>query len=334
MRFGLLAHGTSGNLGDHVQSLAARQFLPRVDCIVERERMHEVAGVGPIKLIMNGWWMKTPDHWPPPPNIIPLFVSFHITTGPARAAMLSEKSLEYLRRHEPIGCRDLGTASLLRDAGIDAYFSGCLTMTFPRRPREAAGEVLFVDPFRGHFCDAWLGVEGPTGTSLGRQPVADGDGLVQEIRDQKRLARIAGMPEAWCDDARLASALTRRDASHDVKFEQAAALLEQFAAARLIVTSRLHAALPATAMGVPCLFVLKDEATRPEPASVLSDHGHDCTRRDPRFPGLIDQLQQVTFSQLLDGLPVAQWEKLAAESPSHDPAVVSALSTRVRDFLE
>ena len=156
MKYGLLVHGTSGNIGDAVQSLAALRFLPRVDRLVERECLGAIASAGPIKVIMNGWWMKCPEHWPPPPNVIPLFVSFHVTTGPARAAMVTDESLAYLRRHEPIGCRDLDTTSFLRAAGIDAYFSGCLTMTLPPRPRlrKDGGEVLFVDPFRGHFFTA------------------------------------------------------------------------------------------------------------------------------------------------------------------------------------
>lgn len=206
-------------------------------------------------------------------------------------------------------------------------------MTFPRRPRKAAGEVLFVDPFREHFCDTWRGAEGRERSNDGHISGDDAAERLRSIRDPKRLARIAGMPEAWCDEARLASALTCRDTSHDVKFEQAAALLDRFAAARLIVTSRLHAALPATAMGVPCLFVLKDDATEREASIPLSDHGHDCTRRDPRFSGLIEHLRQRTFSQLLDGSSAEGWEQLAAQSPNHDPAVVEDLTTRVREFL-
>ena len=92
MKYGLLVHGTSGNVGDAIQSLAAHRFLPRVDCLVEREQLGAIASAGPIKLIMNGWWMKCPEHWPPPPNVIPLFVSFHVTTGPARAAMVTRAS--------------------------------------------------------------------------------------------------------------------------------------------------------------------------------------------------------------------------------------------------
>ena len=333
MKFGLLAHRNSVNLGDHIQSLAARQFLPRVDCIVERECLHEAANAGPLKVIMNGWWMKHPEHWPPPPNIIPLFVSFHITTGPARAAMVTETSLAYLRKHGPIGCRDLSTMEFLRDAGINAYFSGCLTMTFPRRPRATAGEVLFVDAFRGHFFETLPATQRDQEGKLWGHRAADYAGDRRRIPDHKLLARIAGMPEDWCIAARQASAVISRDTSHDTKFDQATSLLEQYANAKVIVTSRLHAVLPATAMGVPCMFVFKDEPSLGAAVVNRSDQGHDCTRHDPRLSGLIDRTPHATLSQLLDGLPAAQWVTLAAESPCHEPDMVSALSARVRGFL-
>jgi hypothetical protein len=333
MKFGLLAHMNSVNLGDHVQSLAARQFLPRVDCIVEREHLHEAANAGPIKVIMNGWWMKHPERWPPPPNIIPLFVSFHITTGPAREAMLMESSLEYLRKHEPIGCRDLSTMEFLRDAGIDSYFSGCLTMTFPRRQRETAGEALFVDAFRDHFFESPQTAQRDPEGKLWAHHAADRVGERRRIPDHKLLARIGGMPEDWCTAARQASAVINRDTSHDTKFVQATSLLEQYANAKVIVTSRLHAVLPATAMGVPCMFVFKDEPSMGAAVGNRSDQGHDCTRHDPRLSGLVDHTQHVTLSRLLDGLPAAQWVKLAAESPCHEPGIVTSLSTRVRDFV-
>ena len=60
--------------------------------------------------------------------------------------MLTDEAQAYLRRHGPVGCRDWNTVFLLLSAGIDAFFSGCLTTTvdalFPARddglPRAAA----------------------------------------------------------------------------------------------------------------------------------------------------------------------------------------------------
>src|SRR5207253_10946692 len=67
------------------------------------------------------------------PNIRPLFVSFHVN----RLEMLTEPAKAYLRRYGPIGCRDWTTVFLLLSAGIDAFFTGCLTTTvdavFPSR---------------------------------------------------------------------------------------------------------------------------------------------------------------------------------------------------------
>jgi hypothetical protein len=221
----------------------------------------------------------------------------------------------------------------LRDAGIDAYFSGCLTMTFPPMPRETAGDVLFVDALRDHFFDTVSAAQRHRGKSLGNFRAADRGGKSGDMLDHKRLARTAGMPEEWCDNARQFSARTSRDASHDTKFELAASMLEQFAKAKIIVTSRLHTLLPAMALGIPCMFVLKDEVASGEATGSLSDQGHDCTRRDPRLSGMLDRVHCVTWSQLLDGLPAEQWVKLAAESPCHEPGIVTSLSTRVRNFI-
>ena len=335
MKYGILVHGTSGNVGDAVQSLAAVRFLPRVDRLVERERLEAIASAGPIKVIMNGWWMKCPEHWPPPPNLIPLFVSFHVTTGPARATMVTDESLAYLRQHEPIGCRDLDTTSFLRAAGIDAYFSGCLTMTLPPRPRKEGGEVLFVDPFRGHFFPA-LPPALANAAEVRRLRQAAGSGESSESPTEsldRLLARIGGMPEAWRPGASHQSALVSRELGPRERFRAAEAMLERLAAARLVVTSRLHAVLPAMAMGTPALFVLKDDPSVVEVRPDLADKGHDCTRHDPRLPGLFEQTRHVTLSQLLGGLSGEAW-RTAVEEPMRLRAdLIADLEARVADFL-
>lgn len=80
-------------------------------------------------LLAFGWHMHSsyrlrfglPYH----PSLRPLFVSFHLNT----LEVLDEATLEYLRRHGPIGCRDWTTVDLLLGAGVDAFFTGCLTST-------------------------------------------------------------------------------------------------------------------------------------------------------------------------------------------------------------
>lgn len=85
--FGLISYqgitypGTNKiNLGDYVQSVAARQFLPKVDQYISREELNVYAG-DPLKMIMNAWYMANPANFPPSPDIEPKYVSIHINSS-------------------------------------------------------------------------------------------------------------------------------------------------------------------------------------------------------------------------------------------------------------
>ena len=113
----------NSNIGDSIQSLAALQFLPHVDVIIDRDQLNFCNKK--VKMIMNGWykiWRKNDEF---SKNINPLMVSIHINNKEE----LSKKTLDYLKKHEPIGCRDYETMNFLIKKDIDAYFSGCLTLT-------------------------------------------------------------------------------------------------------------------------------------------------------------------------------------------------------------
>ncbi len=58
-------------------------------------------------------------------HLKPIFVSFHVN----RVATLDEPTIAYLQANGPIGCRDWTTVDLLLSAGVDAFFTGCLTTT-------------------------------------------------------------------------------------------------------------------------------------------------------------------------------------------------------------
>jgi len=143
VKYGLLTYRTE-NIGDEIQSIAARQFLPRVDVYVERDSLNKVVSDEKIKLIMNGWFTHKPENWPPSPDIEPLFISFHITPSAAHQ-LTSPQSIKYFKQHEPIGCRDYYTVNLLKKKGVDAYFSGCLTLTLQNTIKKRSNEILLVD---------------------------------------------------------------------------------------------------------------------------------------------------------------------------------------------
>lgn len=74
------------NVGDYIQSIACCSFLsPNV--FINREKLDVYSG-NPTKMIMNGWYIIHPEHWPPSKFIEPLFVAFHMEKS-CKESMLS-----------------------------------------------------------------------------------------------------------------------------------------------------------------------------------------------------------------------------------------------------
>lgn len=57
-KYGLICAATE-NLGDDIQALAARQFLPRVDFLLDRERLDQEITKEKINVIFNGWYLHS-----------------------------------------------------------------------------------------------------------------------------------------------------------------------------------------------------------------------------------------------------------------------------------
>ncbi|MBN2131856.1 MAG: polysaccharide pyruvyl transferase family protein [Sedimentisphaerales bacterium] len=251
MDYGVMTYGFQDriNVGDYIQSIAARQFLPRVDRYICREELHTYAGP-PTKVIMNGHFMRYPVHWPPSPNIVPLFTSFHINIRRADG-MLTDKGVGYLKEHEPIGCRDLSTLQLLQDKGIESYFSSCLTLTLGHSFRHQSDEdVFFVDVLFRY--PTWRSVFG----SLNRLRKAIESREIFLLGKQERLLDAlfgANLVDAAERVTHVYSAMTL--SAEDSRFDLAESLLRRYEKAKLVVTSRIHCALPCLAMGTPVIFV-------------------------------------------------------------------------------
>lgn len=139
-------------------------------------------------------------------------------------SLLSDAPIESLRlrQSEPIGCRDAYTLNVLREADVDAYLNGCMTLTFPRRAREPEnGKVFFVD-----VCDELLEYA----------------------------------PQSLIKDAVFMTHLLYH--SYVTEHESLAVLDRYKQEARLVVTSRLHCAVPCIAMGIPVIYACKEISFR------------------------------------------------------------------------
>ncbi|MFO7825474.1 MAG: polysaccharide pyruvyl transferase family protein [Cyclobacterium sp.] len=203
------------NLGDQVQSIAAERFLPEINMRLNRDTLASAHCNPNHLLIMNGWYSHQPEHCLPISNsILPVFWGFHISDwNDSWRHFLSEENLAFFKKHEPIGCRDSYTAEKLKAAGIEAFYSRCLTLTLPERKKKPEdGAIMIVDvPF-----------------------------LLPDFIEKNGLRMTHTInPDTTARKKRL----------------QAKKLLYLYKRyATLVVTSRLHCALPCIAMGIPVIF--------------------------------------------------------------------------------
>ena len=82
-------------------------------------------------------------------KITPVFLALALTpTMPVydtETFFTNERNVNYFLKHSPIGCRDEYSYNVLRTYGIPAYINGCLTISFPRKDEPLGEYVFFVD---------------------------------------------------------------------------------------------------------------------------------------------------------------------------------------------
>lgn len=278
MKYGLLKYVENEqffNVGDNIQSLAAKQFLPHVDQLVNREKLGEYKG-DKIKMILNGWFTHNAKNWIPSDDIEPLFVSFHINNT-AAPLMLSEEGLSYLKKHEPIGCRDQYTTDLLISKGIKAFFTGCLTLTldsYKVDDSQREDKIYVVDPLYGY--------------TTKRKVFRNYKRFLRSIQSGKILElgkREKHLKNFISDDVLQAAIHINQEPpaktyTHEEKFQMAEDLLHQYAKAKLVITSRIHCALPCLALGTPVIFI----------------NGFETYVDSCRFDGIIDLFNRIDIN--------------------------------------
>lgn len=165
---------------------------------------------------------------PPSDKIHAIPFSLHINRH------IADDELEFYRSCLDVGCRDVFTENKLSKLGVRAYLTGCLSLTFPRRSREQeirAKDVYLIDV----------------------QP---------EFREL--------IPKEILRDAIELSSIYRFEIKHNLKrmTEQEASEYHRMGeerikllrdTAKLVITTRLHAAAPCLAMGIPVIMTKHDD---------------------------------------------------------------------------
>lgn len=127
-----------------------------------------------------------------------------------------------MREFQPIGCRDQHTLELLRSNGLEAYLNGCLSLTLPKRKDDINAKKIFIVD----ICDELL----------------------------------SHVPESIKKDAEF---VTHVYYNRDVSETESMAMYERYQnEAVMVITSRLHCAVPCVAYGIPVVYAPKVISTR------------------------------------------------------------------------
>lgn len=136
----------------------------------------------------------------------------------------TKENIEALRleKYEPIGCRDQKTFEVMQKFGIDAYLNGCMTITLPKMKEVNRNGKVFIVDVCKEFLDF--------------------------------------IPSPIKDDAVYK---THVFLNRIVKEEESLAQYAQYQKeAKLVITSRLHCAVPCIAYGIPVIYAPKRNSSR------------------------------------------------------------------------
>lgn len=220
MKFAALAYKTL-NIGDDLQSFSIINLVNGVDCFLDRECLADAYLDSPHHLVMNTWYKLGNDTRLPSRRINPIFHGFSVGND----ELFDKRFLNYISNFSPIGCRDLWSVDFLKKNGIDAYWSGCSSIfagSFLKNITERTDTILNYD-----VPSAFLKKYAPP-----------------EIFS-KLITSTNHVPYFGRDDALY-------------RFGQVERFLRKLASAKLVITRRLHIALPCIGLGIP-VIVFPDE---------------------------------------------------------------------------
>lgn len=236
MKFGRLIYRYTGctyvekgaiyNIGDNIQTFAVDHLYKRMG--IAKENIIDINAADmkyydgeEVILPMAGYasHYKRFNQLPTSDKIIPFFIGFEMSDP------MCDDIIPYLKKYAPIGCRDEATMILLQSKGVEAYTSGCVTITLPKRTVEP-------EEFKVFFVDISSELEKYIPDSLRKN--------CEYIKHEGELKTVPMTEEERKKIDELADHMLKRYRNE----------------AGLVVTSRLHAAAPCIALGIPVIIAI------------------------------------------------------------------------------
>ncbi len=231
MKYGLWYYKNTHNLGDDIWAYAQSLFYPHIDYLINNtdvykfksENSEDVAAI--VAAFVEPYNFEY--SFISPTNVIPLFVSSYFR--PTLWEFLQNDLVKaYLKAYEPIGCRTREQADSFCQMGIDAYFSGCISLTLPYLNKQKGNYICCVDV---------------------------PDDIVALIKQ-----RVGGKLEVKIMSHEIQDVSHHSNLSINERFEIVKSYIEVYAGAHCVITSRLHTALPCLTQKTPVLLATTRES--------------------------------------------------------------------------
>lgn len=224
-----ISHGQYVNLGDYFQTFAIENIYHSIGIrkadIYAIDRVHVQEYQGEELLFpMQGWFgrIKGISIFPFPDSVKPVFLGYHCIDK----MNYKKDYLNAYKQAAPIGCRDEHSFLMMKKHGINAYLTGCLTITLPERKKTPDKPHIFlVDAPKG--IEKYIPEELKNNITYITQEIPIPDGLSEKEENEYMRNTAKKLLERYKNEATL------------------------------IVTSRLHCAAPCLGMGIPVILARK-----------------------------------------------------------------------------
>ena len=237
-KFGMIHYITSENIGDQVQNIAAAHFLPYINKLLPRDKKINVNETTTV--IMNAFWSEESWLLSSRPKLCPIQVSMHLAYTMSKQFENEIKShKDSFLPHGVVGARDTNTQRFLNDLGIPAKMTGCLTL-------------FFQNPFAN-------------------MPRLNSTYLVDVGRETMKLLPSHVLHKS----TEITHEIPMKKVSGISRYLYAYKLIERYARAKLVITTRIHCALPCVALGTPVIFL-----------NLKNLYNADANHESPRVSGL------------------------------------------------
>lgn len=257
------------NIGDDIQSLAVEDMLKGLS--IEHEQIGYIArsemGVRQVNrekgifipatggLAWNSYPAK--DDLPINDyNLRILYFGTRIPEGMFDAMRHYDAFISSMKKYEPIGCRDVATRDYLRTLGVKAFYSKCVSLGFGYRNTDIKREKIFI-------------VDIPE----------EVDDVLKEIMPQTLMKETEYLSQEF-----ILPRNDRRGHMTDAEamnvYQLAKERLELYKReAKLVITKRIHVAMPCAAMGIPVIFFNdENDSRRSVASSVLKSYTKQTIR--------------------------------------------------------